>query len=90
MTTQNWNFDERNQDQSIEYAGSAKAICQGCKVDLEQDGVRITVQVENNEGSAWTGQITAFPNNTDDTEIGELKIGNTINFEERHIFRCAA
>ena len=90
MATQNWNWDERNQAKPIDFEGGVDEIRQGSTVVLEHNGVHINVQVGNNEGTTWTGVISGFPNTADQTEIGELEIGNTIKFEERHIFRCAA
>ena len=89
MTTQNWNFEQRDNKTPIEYEGGANKICEGCIVDLTHDGTVVTVQVNGNEGNGWTGAVTAFPNSTE-TTFGDLKIGTTIQFEETHIFRCAA
>ncbi len=87
---QNWSWDEREDEQPIEFDGDAEEICRGCTVELEYDGTRVAVEVQNNKGNTWTGRITGFPTNEDETNIGNLKVGNTITFEERHIFRCAA
>lgn len=90
MTKQNWNWDERDHNQPIEYDGQTEEICQGCTVELEQQGVRVAATVDNGKGNTWTGKITGFPTNQDETNIGELKVGKTIQFEQQHIFRCAA
>ncbi len=87
---QNWTWDEREDEQPIEFDGDTDEISRGCTVELEHDGVRVAVEVQNNKGNTWTGKITGFPTNEDETHIGNLKVGTTITFEERHIFRCAA
>ncbi len=87
MATQE-NWDERNQDQPIEFAGGNE-VCEGCLVDLEQNGTRITALVKANAGDNWTAEVTAFPGTDADT-IGDIKVGATIEFEDRHVFRCAA
>ena len=44
----------------------------------------ITVRVvECTNGQPWVGEIT-------DSQIENLKIGTTIQFEDCHVFRCAA
>ena len=90
MTTQNWNFNERSQNQDIEFEGGANKVCEGCTVVLDHEGTNIMVQVQSTEGQTWCGKITSFPDNSDETMIGEMKIGGTIKFEDRHVIRCAA
>ena len=88
MSTQiNWN--ERTDDQSIVFDGTNNEVCEGCIVNLDWDGIAITVKVTDCTNDPWTGEVTGFPD-SDVTEHGELKIGTTIKFEDRHIFRCAA
>ncbi len=82
MTTPN--FNERDNNTAIEYDGDTNEICEGCSVNLEHDGTMITVRVvECTNGQPWVGEIT-------DSQIENLKIGTTIQFEDCHVFRCAA
>ena len=82
-------LDERNHDNPIEYDGGKNEVSAGCVVDLEHNGVRITARVTKADGQTWTGEVTGFPNE-DAEEHGNLKVGATIEFEDRHVFRCAA
>ena len=90
MNTQNIDFDKRQKTDAIQYEGSAKKVCEGCTVDLVQNGTTISARIQSNENNLWTGEITGFPSKSDENEIGDLKVGNTITFEDCHIFRCAA
>ncbi len=87
MTTQiSWNV--RKEDQAIEF-DSVEEVSEGCIVDLDYNGVTITAKITNCNETPWTGEITGFPDNNT-TEHGELKIGTTVQFEDRHVIRCAA
>ncbi len=87
MTTQiNWN--ERTEDQPIVF-DSVNEVAEGCIVDLDYEGVTISAKVTNCNENPWTGEITSFPD-SNTTEHGKLKVGSTIQFEDRHVFRCAA
>ncbi len=78
------NFNERDNGESIEFDGNANEVCEGCLVDLNHDGETITVKViECTENQPWSGEITVSQSNT-------LKVGSTVQFEDRHIIRCAA
>ena len=78
------NFNERDNGESIEFDGNANEVCEGCLVDLNHDGETITVKViECTENLPWSGEITVSQSNT-------LKVGSTVQFEDRHIIRCAA
>ncbi|MHC4414689.1 MAG: hypothetical protein ACYS0G_05340 [Planctomycetota bacterium] len=90
METQEIIFDERTESQPIDFCGGATEVYEGCQVDLERDGVRITAKVVSyNPGEPWYGEVTDFPD-SDVDEIDGLRIGSPIRFEERHIFGCAA
>ena len=90
MSNQTIKFDERKQNQPIKFDGGTNEVCEGCTVNLEHNGVTIAVRLDTCQGNVWTGEITEFPNNDGETTVGKLKIGTTIKFEEKHIFRCAA
>ena len=80
----NPNFSERDNKTAIEYDGNANEVCEGCIVNLEHEGTMITARViECNDGQPWVGEIT-------DSQIKSLKVGATIQFEDCHVFRCAA
>ena len=82
MTTPNWN--ERDNDTAIEYDGEANEVSEGCLVNLDHEGTTITARVtECNDGQPWVAEIT-------DSKVESLQIGSTIQFEDRHVFRCAA
>ena len=83
MTTE-INFNERDNGQSIQFDGGASEVCEGCLVDLNHAGETITVKVtECTETQPWSGEITVSQSNN-------LTIGSTIQFEDRHVIRCAA
>ena len=82
MTTPN--FNERDNNIAIEYDGDTDMISEGCLVNLDHEGTTIIARViECNEGETWTGEIT-------ESKIESLQIGATIEFEDCHVFRCAA
>ncbi len=90
MGTQGFNFDTRKQGQPIEFAGSTSNVSEGCEVQLETDGVQICAKVlKTNADQAFDGEVTGFPG-SDLNELGSLKIGSPIRFQDHHIFRCAA
>ena len=90
METQEINFDVRQQGQPIEFAGSTSDVSEGCEVQLEADGVQICAKVvKTNADQTFEGKVTSFPDNNLD-ELGDLRIGSPIRFQDRHIFRCAA
>ena len=83
-------FDERNTGQAIVFGGSADQVSEGCQVDLEHSGLKITAKVTKTvDGQPWVGEVTGLAE-TDAAKRGGLEIGSTIHFEERHIFGCAA
>ena len=89
MKTQEISFDLRQQGQPIEYAGSTRNVSDGCEVQLEADGVQIYAKVvKTNADQTFEGEVTDFPG-SDLDELGDLKIGSPIRFEDRHIFRSA-
>ena len=82
MTTE-INFNERDNNQAIQYDGDANEVCEGCMVDLNHAGETVTCKVTECTDNLWCGEIT---NSTSDT----LTVGTTIKFEDRHVIRCAA
>ncbi len=82
MTTHK--FRERDNNTAIEYDGDANEICEGCSINLEHEGTTITARViECTDGEPWTAEIT-------DSKVKKLQVGSTIQFEDCHVFRCAA
>ena len=45
--------------------------------------------VKTNADQTFEGKVTGFAG-TDLDELGDLRIGSPIRFQDRHIFRCAA
>ncbi len=90
MGTQKFNFDVRQQDQPIEFAGNTSKVSEGCEIQLEAKGAQICAKVvASNANQSFEGEVTGFPGR-DLNELGHLKIGSPIRFQDRHIFRCAA
>ena len=90
MGTQGFNFDTRTQGQPIEFAGSTSAVSEGCEIQLEANGVQVGAKVvKTNADQAFEGKVTGFPG-SNINELGDLKIGSPIRFQDNHIFRCAA
>jgi hypothetical protein len=84
------NWGQRSQDEPITFDGDAQAVCEGCIVDLEHEGTRVTVRVQGQQDEAWTGEITGFPGQAEAVEVGQLKVGSTIQFQDDNVLRCAA
>ncbi len=83
-------FDERNKGQAIAYSGNTSEVSDGCQVDLEHNGMKITAKVVKIlDGQPWVGEVTALPK-ADAAKLGGLQIGSTIHFQEQNIFSCAA
>ena len=90
METQEIKFDVRQQGQPIEFTGSTGDVSEGCEVQLETDGLQICAKVvKTNADQTFKGEVTGFPG-SDLDEVGDLRIGSPIRFQDRHIFRCAA
>ena len=90
METQEFNFDERQQGQPIEFAGSTSDVTEGCEIQLEVNGVQICAKVvASNAGQTFKGEVTGFPD-SDLNELGDLRIGSPIRFQDNNVFRCAA
>ncbi len=90
MDTFDVNWDERQESAPIEYEGNAREVCEGCEVRLEWNGERITARVlQCTPGEPSVGEVTGFPDSGTD-QFGELTIGSTIQFWDRHVFSCAA
>ncbi|MCH8152133.1 MAG: hypothetical protein IH830_07145 [Planctomycetes bacterium] len=89
MDTQKISFDERGDGQPIAFIGSAQTVSDGCEVDLQHNGLKISAKVlKSNEGK-WLGEVTDIPA-SDVDELSDLKIGSTILFEDTNVYRCAA
>ncbi len=90
MNTLEIYFDDRSKDANIEFRGGLNEVSEGCRVDLEHQGVRITAKVTKyTPGEPWVGEVTDFADKAPD-QITDLKIGSTIRFEDRHVHSCAA
>ncbi len=90
METQEIKFDVRQQGQPIEFSGSTSDVSEGCEVQLETDGLQICAKVvKTNADQTFEGKVTGFAG-SDLNELGDLRIGSPIRFQDRHIFRCAA
>ena len=50
-------FDERNKGQAIAYSGNASEVSDGCQVDLEHNGMKITAKVVKTNGQPWVGEV---------------------------------
>ncbi len=89
MDTQKISFDERSEGQPIAFIGSAQTVSEGCEVDLQHDGLKISAKVMKSDESKWLGEVTDVPV-SDADELSGLKIGSTILFEDSNVYRCAA
>ena len=69
------NWDQRSQDATIAFAG-AEQVCEGCIVDLEHEGTRVSVRVQGQDGQAWTGEITGFLFERDSASATLDQVGN--------------
>ena len=83
--TQKIKFDIRKGDQSIEFGGSTTEITEGCNVDLEHNGVRISAKIISVDGETWVGQVIGVGD-----DIGDLEVGSKVYFQDEHILTCAA
>ncbi len=83
------NWHQRSEDEAIAFDG-AEQVCEGCVVDLRHEGTQVSVRVQGQDGQAWTGEITGFPQHAETNEIGTLKVGSTVQFEDNQVLRCAA
>jgi hypothetical protein len=85
-----FSWDERDEHVPIEYSGDACQVSEGCEVGLVWKGERITARVlQCTVGEPNVGEVTGFPD-YDIDRVGELAIGATIRFWDRHVFSCAA
>ena len=89
MDTQKISFDERGEGQPIAFIGSAQTVSDGCEVDLQHNGLKISAKVMKSDEGKWLGEVTDIPA-SDDDELSGLKIGSTILFEDSNVYRCAA
>ena len=89
MDTQKISFDERGEGQPIAYIGSAQTVSDGCEVDLQHNGLKISAKVMKSNEGKWLGEVTEVPASGAD-ELSGLKIGSTILFEDSNVYRCAA
>ncbi len=90
MNTQEISFEQREEGQPIVFTDGADTVSEGCEVQLEADGVQICAKVVKTiADQTFEGQVTGFPG-SDLDELGDLRIGSAIRFQDRHILRCAA
>ncbi len=89
MDTQKISFDERGEGQPIAYSGSVQTVSDGCEVDLQHNGLKISAKVTKSNEGKWLGEVTDIPA-SDTDELSGLKIGSTILFEDTNVYRCAA
>ena len=89
MDTQKISFDERGEGEPIAYSGSAQTVSDGCEVDLQHNGLKISAKVMKSDEGKWLGEVTDIPA-SDADELSDLKIGSTILFEDSNVYRCAA
>jgi hypothetical protein len=84
------NWDERPEYEPIEYEGDTCEVCEGCEVSLWHEGEEITARVlQCAPGEPCVGEVIDFPGNEAD-QVGELTLGCTVHFWDRHVFACAA
>ena len=89
MDTQKISLDERGEGQPIAFIGSAQTVSDGCEVDLQHNGLKISAKVMKSDEGKWLGEVTDIPASGTD-ELSGLKIGSTILFEDTNVYRCAA
>ncbi len=89
MDTQKISFDERSEGQPIAFSGSAQTVSEGCEVDLQHDGLKLSAKVMKSNEGKWLGEVTDVPA-SEAEELSGLKIGSTILFEDTNVYRCAA
>ncbi len=89
MDTQKISFDERGEGQPIAFIGSAQTVSDGCEVDLQHNGLKISAKVMKSDEGKWLGEVTDLPA-SDVDELSGLTIGSTILFEDSNVYRCAA
>ena len=78
-------FDIRKGNQPIEFSGSTTEITEGCNVDLEHNGVRVSAKIVSVDGETWVGQVIGVGDETSD-----LEVGSKVYFQDQHILSCAA
>ena len=84
----NWN--ERPEDQPIDYQHNTVEVCEGCEVSLQHRGKTVTAKVvQCRVGEPNIAEVTGFVGHDAD-QFGALTIGCTILFWDRHVFSCAA
>ncbi|MHC4081942.1 MAG: hypothetical protein ACYS15_06845 [Planctomycetota bacterium] len=84
------NWDERPEHQPIEYEGDTVEVREGCEVSLGHNGKTVFARVVRcGLGEPNIAEVTGFLGHDADG-IGELTIGCTILFWDRHVFSCAA
>ncbi|MHC4128959.1 MAG: hypothetical protein ACYSWT_12325 [Planctomycetota bacterium] len=90
MDTYDINWDVRPEYEPIEYEGNTCEVCVGCEVSLWHHGEEIIVRVvQCTPGQPTVGEVIDFPAHDVD-HVGELTIGSTVSFWDRHVFACAA
>ena len=89
MNTQEISFDQREEDQPIVFTGGADTVSEGSEVDLQHDGSSISAIVLKSTEGDWLAMVTVISAGHAG-QFGGVKLGSTIRFQDRHIFRCAA
>ena len=90
MDTYQVELDERPESQPIEYEGETCEVCPGCEVVLQRAGIDIMARViECRLREPNVGEVTRILGNGQD-RLGEIAVGSTIYFWDRHVFSCAA
>jgi hypothetical protein len=84
------NWDERPESQPIEYEGETCEVCEGCEVVLQRGGIDIMAKVVKcRVGEPNIAEVTRLMGSGIEG-LGELKVGATVYFWDRHVFSCAA
>ncbi len=89
METQEISFDERKEGQPIVFVGGVDTVSKGSEVDLRHDGVRIAAKVLKSTEGDWLAKVTNISEGYA-KQFDSVRIGSTIHFQDRHIFRCVA
>jgi hypothetical protein len=83
-------WEERPEHQPIVYERDTVQVREGCEVSLNHNGTTITARVlQCGLGEPNVGEVTGFLNH-DTEQVGDLTLGTTILFWDRHVFSCAA
>ena len=90
MDAHHVNWVERPEHRPIDYQHNTVEVCEGCEVSLQHRGKTVTAKVvQCRVGEPNIAEVTGFVGHDAD-QFGELTIGCTILFWDRHVFSCAA